>query len=311
MAVTLILLAAVATATPQPPVERVVAVVEKTVVTTAELDFWAFELRLRTGDDPSTPLREYHRLVLTRHIDLKLLSGWAEMLLEKPADGIVDVEFAEAMQELEKLAGGPGRLAQQLEDSQLDPDEFRVWVREKERQEFLAAQALMAYANLGGTGPLDGELREADRLRLAHILVADPSDAGQAKALRIRRDVEAGLPFAQAARLYSDDSATAERGGDLGWLAPADLDSSLWKAAVNGTRFASTEPVKTGAGWHLLMVLELETPRTREWQLAMRSAEDRELVRLRRESDIRLAEGFELRKIELPKTEQEGGPWPD
>jgi parvulin-like peptidyl-prolyl isomerase len=301
-----LLLAAVATATPPErlPVERVVAVIERQVYTTTELDMWALDVRLRQGDDPTTPLSSYHQAVITRMVDTKLLAGWAELQLESPTPDIIDAEFAQAMVEYERLAGGTERLADQLRDAKLDDQEFRIWVREKERQEFITSQVLMAYANLGGASPLDGELKEATRLRISHILIADRSEEGKRAALTIRRDIGAGLPFPKAARLYSADPVTAERGGDLGWFAPEELDSTLWATAVGTPRDTVSEPVLAKGGWHLLLVVDLETPKSRGWAVAMRGAEDRQLERLRRESDVRLAEGFTLRKIEVPKGQE-------
>lgn len=312
MPVALAVVASSIEAAPEPvPVEQVVAVIDRTVLTTTELDMWGLDARLRRGDDPQTPLTAYRKAVLDRMIDTRLLGDWAELQLEAPSPDTIDAEYIQAIQEYERLAGGAERLADQLRDAHIDDQEFRVWVRDKERREFMTSQILMAYANLGGASPLDGELPQAIRIHLSHIFVADSSEEGKRKALTIRRDIEAGLAFAEAARLYSTDVASSEKGGDLGWFTPAELDSKLWLASVETPRDSVSQPVPGNGGWHLLKVVDFETERSREWAVAMRGAEDRQLSKLRRESDVRLAEGYALRKIELPKIDKAATEWRD
>lgn len=68
----------------------------------------------------------------------------------------------------------------------------------------------------------------AGTVALSHILVrVTPGDNDIKevfeRATRIHAQLVAGAPFDSIAAEYSDDSATAERGGDLGWLVVSDL----------------------------------------------------------------------------------------
>ncbi|HEY9025566.1 MAG TPA: peptidylprolyl isomerase [Burkholderiaceae bacterium] len=69
--------------------------------------------------------------------------------------------------------------------------------------------------------------------------------------------IRAGEPFAQVAGRLSTDSASAAKGGDLGWVGDrrfaAPFAATLRSLAPHGV---SRAPVRTAAGWHVVEVLE-------------------------------------------------------
>jgi len=96
--------------------------------------------------------------------------------------------------------------------------------------------------------------------RARHILLKEDelhSDADnriRIKQLELR--LRAGEDFATLARSNSQDTVSAAKGGDLGWLGPGDTVPEF-EAAMN--RLAPgeiSEPVKTRFGWHLIQVEE-------------------------------------------------------
>lgn len=133
-----------------------------------------------------------------------------------------------------------------LRDREVDS---RVKVSEQEIDQFLAAQK-----DAVGVGPLS--------LRLGHILVAVPEDATpeqvtnlQSTAQGIVQRLRAGADFASLAR-SSSASPEKEAGGDLG-LRPADRYPPLFVEATQGQPVgALVGPVRSGAGFHVLKVLE-------------------------------------------------------
>ena len=64
-----------------------------------------------------------------------------------------------------------------------------------------------------------------------------------------------GTPFAELARLYSQDG-TAAKGGDLGWIYPGDTVPEFERAMDALKPGEVSEPVKTAFGWHLIEVME-------------------------------------------------------
>jgi parvulin-like peptidyl-prolyl isomerase len=75
-------------------------------------------------------------------------------------------------------------------------------------------------------------------VQLAHILIALPErptdaelGAARAKAADIVTRARAGEDFAKLAAQYSDDTATKDTGGDLGWVQRGTLDPA-WETRV-------------------------------------------------------------------------------
>lgn len=101
---------------------------------------------------------------------------------------------------------------------------------------------------------------------LAQVLIRVPEGASnealaalQARAADVTRRARAGEDFAALARAYSD-SPEGQAGGMLG-LRPADRYPTLFVDAIKNLKPGQTsEPVRSGAGFHVLMVLEKRNP---------------------------------------------------
>lgn len=99
-------------------------------------------------------------------------------------------------------------------------------------------------------------------LHLAQILVAVPENASpqtlatrQSQAQDIARRARAGEDFAALARTYSEGPERAA-GGQMG-LRPADRYPTLFLDAIRNLRRGDVAgPVRSGAGFHVLLVLE-------------------------------------------------------
>ncbi|BCX88727.1 peptidyl-prolyl cis-trans isomerase SurA [Methylomarinovum tepidoasis] len=93
-----------------------------------------------------------------------------------------------------------------------------------------------------------------------HILIKPNEIVDDAEARRrlnlIRQRIEAGEDFAALAQAYSDDTASAVKGGDLGWIT-ADAVVPPFAEAMNRLKKGEiSEPVQTPFGWHIIQVLE-------------------------------------------------------
>ena len=93
----------------------------------------------------------------------------------------------------------------------------------------------------------------------AHILVTlkplvSDEDA-RLRLERLRERILQGEDFGELARFHSDDTASAVRGGDLGWLSPGDA-APEFESMVNTMEEGDlSEPFKSSFGWHLVRVL--------------------------------------------------------
>jgi peptidyl-prolyl cis-trans isomerase D len=129
--------------------------------------------------------------------------------------------------------------------------------------------------------PTDAELRalyerkkndfKAPAMRRVRIMeiekkatAADEEDI-RARAADLREDIMNGtLDFAEAAKEYSDDNTTADKGGDLGFLKKGDMDPAFDAAAFALKPGQISEPVRTPIGFHLIKVQERKTEKGAE-----------------------------------------------
>lgn len=71
----------------------------------------------------------------------------------------------------------------------------------------------------------------------------------------IYQQIQSGKDFSVMAKHYSLDSASAVKGGDLGWVNPGELVSEFEKTMNGLPLHKVSHPVKTQFGWHLIEVL--------------------------------------------------------
>ncbi|NNJ92166.1 MAG: peptidylprolyl isomerase [Gammaproteobacteria bacterium] len=103
-----------------------------------------------------------------------------------------------------------------------------------------------------------------DKKRLSHILFEIPEEASAeqvaavtAKAIDVRQRLLQGEAFNELAKSSSDDIASANTGGDLGFLEPGLFDQVFETAAGQLALDQVSEPVRTRFGLHLIKVTEL------------------------------------------------------
>ncbi|WP_149139864.1 peptidylprolyl isomerase [Gemmobacter caeruleus] len=84
----------------------------------------------------------------------------------------------------------------------------------------------------------------------AHILVDS-----EEKANDIKKQIEGGVEFADAAKTHGTDG-TAASGGDLGWFGPGMMVKPFEEAVVAMKAGDLNGPVKTDFGWHLIKLIE-------------------------------------------------------
>jgi len=87
--------------------------------------------------------------------------------------------------------------------------------------------------------------------RARHILIASSDDA-LSKASEIKQQLDDGADFSDLAKQYSDDIASRETGGDLGF-APKGTFVPEFEAALDGLSVNTvSEPVESQYGYHII-----------------------------------------------------------
>ncbi len=116
-------------------------------------------------------------------------------------------------------------------------------------------------------------------LRTSEVL---SDDEARTRLEQLRTRIMGGDSFAELAKAHSDDTLSAARGGDLGWLNPGDTDPRFEDAMKNLAVGEISEPIKTRFGWHLIQVLaRREHDDTQQFQ----RSQAREQIRARKRQE--------------------------
>jgi peptidyl-prolyl cis-trans isomerase SurA len=111
-------------------------------------------------------------------------------------------------------------------------------------------------------------------------LVAD-ADA-QRRLSQLRQRILGGDAFETLARANSDDTGSALKGGDLGWISPGDTVPEFEEVMNTLALNAISQPFQSPFGWHIVQVLERRQQDTRDDLLRMKAEE---LIRARKAED--------------------------
>lgn len=101
--------------------------------------------------------------------------------------------------------------------------------------------------------------KNPERVRASHILIKaeNRSDAeALAKITEIKKEIDNGLDFAEAAKKYSEDDSNKARGGDLGLFPAGRMVPEFSEVAFSMPAGGISDPVKTQFGYHLIFKKE-------------------------------------------------------
>lgn len=99
-----------------------------------------------------------------------------------------------------------------------------------------------------------------NQTHVRHILLrtdeVTSDDEAKARLEQLRTRIAGGDGFEALARSHSNDTASAVKGGDLGWLSPGDVFPAFQQEMDALQPNEISKPFRTQAGWHLMQVLE-------------------------------------------------------
>lgn len=105
------------------------------------------------------------------------------------------------------------------------------------------------------------DFKTEEERRVSHILVefGDDEASAQTKIEDIFTEVKAGKDFAELARQYSDDTFTAEKGGDIDWFGKGMMDPAFEASAYSLVALGDvSEVVKSDFGFHLIKLTDVK-----------------------------------------------------
>lgn len=246
--------------------ERIVAVVNDSVITQSQLDERITEIRQQLASEkqvapPEDILRQQVlESMILNDIQLQLATRAGinvdDASLNDALTGIATRNHVTLAQFADKIrAEGidwPSfreQIREQLAINQLRQGEVarRVHISDKEIDQFLQSA--------------QGKKLFSYDLHLAHILIQVPDnaskeqlDAAQAKADDIEKQLAQGADFSQLAIRYSN-AEDALTGGDLGWRPASELPTLFTQACENLAPGQTSQPLRAGNGFHIVKLV--------------------------------------------------------
>lgn len=109
------------------------------------------------------------------------------------------------------------------------------------------------------------------RFRLAQIVVSVAKDADKATEDTARKKLDevikkvkqAGADFGAIARSASEETASAEKEGEIGWVTEPDIRTEIRGQVTGLPKSGITDPIRLEDGWHVLKLLDTEAAHTR------------------------------------------------
>jgi peptidyl-prolyl cis-trans isomerase SurA len=108
-----------------------------------------------------------------------------------------------------------------------------------------------------------GERHVVNQTRARHILIK-PDTINTDEDVRLRMEqlvtrIRGGEDFETLARSHSQDTMSAAKGGDLGWISPGDTVPEFEKSLEKLEPGVISAPLKSQFGWHIIQVQERRT----------------------------------------------------
>ena len=248
--------------------DHIVAVVEEDVILRSELEreMQAARGQLRAAGKPAPPNDVLEREVLEKLILDRLQAAAAARSGITVSEEEVDNAVA-GIAERNNIT--VAQLKQILANSGMSYDGFRENIRKQLLEIAFQRQQLggsidvtdAEIDNYLDQNPVDAPAgRIVTQTRARHILVrpgertSDQDARNRLETLRGR--IVGGEDFAAIARANSDDTASALKGGELGWINPGDTTPAFEEQLNALQPGATSEPFKTPFGWHIVQVEE-------------------------------------------------------
>jgi len=251
----------------QSSLDRIVAVVDESVITSREL---ADRIKLVKLDFNQSNRRVPSDDVLQRQV-LEALINASLLLQEANRRGIkiTDGQLNQAMQRLarqNKLSLSDFRRA--LIADGLDYDNYRETIRQEMTVSTLSRQysqrnASVSEAEVDDFIKLSGGDDTNNEYRISHILIALPDAAppekvseAQEMAENILAELDQGAQFDELANTFSTGD-TALQGGDLGWRKKAEIPSLFTSEVLSMEEGDYAGPIRSANGFHIIHLEEV------------------------------------------------------
>lgn len=291
-------------ATPDRVVDRVVAWANGEPVTLSEVEEALAQYQADDLISAGAATEGRLRAALDRFVDETLMMKAAAAAGVNVTAEVVDNRVGELLSRLEKRYGGGAVLDAALERAGQNRERLRERLRKQVKREWTIAQAIAGRVDISEA---DVEAFEKDRrehgqptvrYEISHAFLPAPDKAAESwwtaaeeKMHDLRIATAKADSFAAAAAQWAADHAEEKAsGGPLGVLTPEEMQPELVQAVASLEAGATSPPVRTRQGVHLLHVDRRTTARQMLFAERYEKTKKKWLEELRAAASIQAAE---------------------
>ncbi|OEE58798.1 peptidylprolyl isomerase [Enterovibrio norvegicus FF-454] len=208
-----------------------------------------------------------------------------DMVREQLVNALVSSEFAleDELESLYKLEGQT-RMVRTLtlplsdfsDKAEITDEQKKAYYEQNPSQFVRPEQFKLSYVELTGSGVADvadvtEEEAEAyydaniaaygtsEQRKVSHIMIQGDDDAANEKAQAVLAELNAGADFAELAKTRSDDTFSAEQGGQLDWFDKGVMDPAFEDASFALVNTGDvTDVVQSDFGFHIIKLDEIK-----------------------------------------------------
>ncbi|CEG21686.1 Foldase protein PrsA precursor [Planococcus massiliensis] len=172
---------------------------------------------------------------------------------EKADINVTEEELDKEMAVYEKSYGGKDALAAAVESSGMTMEDLTA-----EMESYVKVEKLLGPDIEVTDGEIESyfeenkeSLAQPAQVEASHILTATKEEADE-----VKEKLAAGGDFAELAKEYSTDTATAQNGGELGFFGTGEMAAEFEEAAFAMKVDDISDPVETDFGFHIIQVTD-------------------------------------------------------
>lgn len=247
-------------------VQRAAAVVNGIVISTFDLDQRSrMILSTSGGAAGAAAMQRIREQVLRTLIDEILQLAEAR----KMEISVTEAQIDESLSKIAQQNGTtPDAIVRSLAAAGIYPDTLRTQIAAEVAWSQVIEARIAPRINISDEA-IDAEMKRIQdgaskpQYYISEIFIGADSPGDDARARRaieqIMAQIQAGTPFPALAEQFSE-SASAGRGGDMGWVQDGDVAPEIWSTLQAMQVQTISRPIRTSAGWYLIALRDKMRP---------------------------------------------------
>jgi len=283
----------------QQVLDKIVAVVNNEIITKSELDFQTEYVAAQKKLNPDSP--DLKKQILNQLIDEKLAYAEANIDSITVTDDEVDQRVDYEIKSFEQQYGSVENVEKVYN---MSLEKIKRKLRSDVREQLMIQK--LQEKNFGDVQVTGKEVQDfydrfkdsigviPEKVKIAHIFMSPKATESlkakyRKKAEAILDSIRHGADFAEMAKKYSDDPATASKGGDLGFVKRGEFYPAFEAAAYALQPGQVSNVVETPAGFHIIKLIEKrgETIHVRHILIKIKKGQDADIRTIEFLTDVR------------------------